>query len=1146
MTKCSFVLKRQKALSAVLVFFILAVAVPGFAMAEEETADYAGAVFGAVTKYVNMHEDYANYMAPATEQGRTGLKSAKAAGGDSMWLGINDDFMYDLPPDTPIDIIVEYFDGGKGAFNVHYDSHNPDLEWSGIVGTNLIYKQTEMVYLQDTKEWKSYTFHIEDLRAANRIYNGDLRLSTWSPRYGQSAEDVLFGSIKICRSEYLNPLKSEIGLGVPGNLMSATDETVLHIDSKNKDTKNSLSAKVTAVIYDTYDRFVEELAPFNFELEPLKEETIKIPFANPGKYGLYKMQGNIEIDYRSKGEIINQPFEMKFSISHIFEPGEGSTEYGTAHQLMAYGMGDPAKIAEVCRRGGITFLRDDLNGGTGSFDGTNWVVKQECIDGWKTLREQGVNVIGILFGPHSEQGLPVTEEDLKEWEKWVRDYATQLKGVVDILEIWNEANISAFNKNGATPEHYAEMAKRTYRIIKEINPDCTVLGLGTAAMDGLNIDYEWTKRVFAAGGGEGMDAFSIHPYEWSGTFRDKLWIKSASLLHELMAEYGLQNKEVWITEFGFSTYTGGNNLGYTRQEQYQNHTMARAIAKAYNLYDAYGFYCLADRARRDNLEENWGIIDWYQAEENPYAAKESFVAMAAFSYFINQHTETKDIIESDSVYAINFYQNKLEKDILYLQCNNSDINGTGGIKKAYQLGCSSVEVYDAYGNKIDTVYSDNGKYNFIVLGEPQYAVGNFSDFTECEYDSPVMPEGLTIDGAGGDVVSMRFSKTTERELTLKVENTVDVIENKGFVGNTAEIKIKVPDRFDQKILFDVCAVDQNGKAYYAAEHTLNITHPLQIAVEAEPASEISSNHWRVKATVKNLCYSQALSGTYKIEEPSSVAGINTERVFTLSPQEEVVYLFSLPEKVSKSAVNIVSAASLESGYREEDTTLANFTSAVYTENKPVIDGMLNSEEWTGSWIGADEEKDVKNTKNWGGPKDLSFSGNLMWDEDNLYFLAVVNDDVHYIYRGDDPSMAWSADSLQVAFDDRFQINTAEKTEFEEFTITALPNGEAVIYRSNSYYDKPNGIMENCEVAVKRYESYTVYECSIPWDELFYEDYVVDPDGKEKNYKFSVIANDRDDAGDGSWIGDGRGWIEYMSGIGLEKSAELFGPMNLKK
>lgn len=1146
MKNYAFAGKHQKWISALLVFLILTAIMPGLAIAEEKSADYAGVVFGASSEYVNMHEDYASYMKPSVEQGRIGLKSARTSGGESMWLGINDDFMYDLPPDTPIDIIIEYFDAGNGWFNIHYDSHHPDLEWSGIVGANQIYKQTEMVYLQDTKEWKSYTFHIEDMKAANRIYNGDLRLTIWSPRYGQSPEDVVFGSIKITYSDYLNPLKADIGLGVTGNVMSAADETALHLDSKNKDSRNSLSAKVTATVYDAYDRPVEDIESFMFELAPLKEEIIKIPFSNPAKHGLYKIKGNIEIDYRSKEEIINQPFEVKFSISHIFEQGKGNTEYGAAHQLMAYRMGDPASIAEVSRRGGLTFIRDDLNGGTGVFKEGKWEVKPDCIEGWKILREQGINVIGILFGPHPEQGLPVTENELKEWEQWVRGYVTQLKGVVDILEIWNEANIDAFNKNGATPEHYAEMAKRTYRIIKEINPDCIVLGLGTAAKDGLNIDYEWTKRVFAAGGGEAMDAFSIHPYEWSGTFRDKLWIKSATLLHELMAEYGLQNKEVWITEFGFSSYIGGNNLGYTRQEQYQNHAMARAIAKAYNLYDVYGFYCLADRARRDNLEENWGIIDWYQAEENPYAAKESFVAMTAFNYFINQDTQTKSTIETDSVYAINFYNKLLEKDILYLQSNNSEINGADGIKKAYHLGCSSVDLYDAFGNMINTVYSDNGEYSFILSAEPQYAVGNFSDFTEVAYASPVIPEGLTINGASGDIVSMRFTKTTERELTLKIENTVDIIENDGFFGNVAEIKIRVPDRLDQKILFEVSAVDKDGKSYYAGEHTLNITHPVQISIETEPASKISSNHWRVKATVKNLCYSQSLNGTYKIEGPDTVAGINAERVFNLSPQEEVVYLFSLPEKVSKNVMNIVSAAVLESGYREENTTVANFTSAVHTENKPVIDGVLSAEEWIGSWIGADEAKDVKNMTDWGGPEDLSFSGNLMWDEDNLYFLAIVNDDVHYIYRGDDPSMAWSADSLQVAFDDRFQINTAEKTEFEEFTITARPNGSAVIYRSNSYYDKPSGIMKNCEVAVKRYDRYTVYECSIPWDELFYEDYAVDPDGKEKNYKFSVIANDRDDAGDGSWIGAGRGWIEYMSGIGLEKSAELFGSMNLKK
>jgi len=282
-----------------------------------------------------------------------------------------------------------------------------------------------------------------------------------------------------------------------------------------------------------------------------------------------------------------------------------------------------------------------------------------------------------------------------------------------------------------------------------------------------------------------------------------------------------------------------------------------------------------------------------------------------------------------------------------------------------------------------------------------------------------------------------------------------------------------------------------------------------------------------------------IKGIYKIESPDAIAAMNTERYFELSPQEEITYLFVMPEKVNKSVIELISVAMLENGHIEENVAKLNLTTAVYAENKPTIDGVIDNGEWMGSWIGADEEKDVREIANWGGPSDISFVGNLMWDEENFYFLGIVRDDVHYIYHGNDPWNMWSTDSIQFSLDDRKYINPVEESKFAEFGMGALPSGGVALYRYSSYYDGHDiGIVENCDLAIKRYDTYTVYECRIPWDEIFYKDYVVDVDGKEKTYRVSILANDND--------GDGRGWIEYMSGIGQHKSVSLFGEMRLKK
>jgi len=78
--------------------------------------------------------------------------------------------------------------------------------------------------------------------------------------------------------------------------------------------------------------------------------------------------------------------------------------------------------------------------------------------------------------------------------------------------------------------------------------------------------------------------------------------------------------------------------------------------------------------------------------------------------------------------------------------------------------------------------------------------------------------------------------------------------------------------------------------------------------------------------------------------------------------------------------------------------------------------------------------------------------------------------------------------------------------------------------------------EDAKLAVVRYPTYTVYECVIPWSEIFYDGYKIDTN---KTYRFSCMTNDSDGLGR-------KAWIEYTSGIGKAKDATLFGNMTFVK
>ena len=80
------------------------------------------------------------------------------------------------------------------------------------------------------------------------------------------------------------------------------------------------------------------------------------------------------------------------------------------------------------------------------------------------------------------------------------------------------------------------------------------------------------------------------------------------------------------------------------------------------------------------------------------------------------------------------------------------------------------------------------------------------------------------------------------------------------------------------------------------------------------------------------------------------------------------------------------------------------------------------------------------------------------------------------------------------------------------------------------------VVSNAEAAVKRYDAYTVFECKIPWSEVFQEGFV--PKSGQV-LRFSLMANDNDG-------NSRRGWIEYTSGIGYEKLVTDFGSLVLSK
>ena len=79
------------------------------------------------------------------------------------------------------------------------------------------------------------------------------------------------------------------------------------------------------------------------------------------------------------------------------------------------------------------------------------------------------------------EGIPVSEEALAAWDRWIRAMAIHYKGRVNTWEVWNEPLDRI-----VSVEAYTRFFIRTARILREVQPDAAIVAPGLAHLDELD------------------------------------------------------------------------------------------------------------------------------------------------------------------------------------------------------------------------------------------------------------------------------------------------------------------------------------------------------------------------------------------------------------------------------------------------------------------------------------------------------------------------------------------------------------------------------------------------------------------------------------------------------------------------------------
>ncbi len=188
------------------------------------------------------------------------------------------------------------------------------------------------------------------------------------------------------------------------------------------------------------------------------------------------------------------------------------------------------------------------------------------------------------------------DDNIVAWEIWNEPNAQEFWASADLRD-----NTYVLNDLAAAAE-YVAMLNAAHDALKAVDPNAVVLGGSTAGAD-----VEYIEKLYELGAK--FDALAIHPYarvneatglawgpsETSNGYLDQIWSfkNGVEKVRQLMVDKGDADKDLWLTEFGWSS---GDGWGDGGSEQLQAEYMAEALqliggwefvagAIAYRLYE---------------------------------------------------------------------------------------------------------------------------------------------------------------------------------------------------------------------------------------------------------------------------------------------------------------------------------------------------------------------------------------------------------------------------------------------------------------------------------------------------------------------------------------------------------------------------------
>ncbi|MDA3732669.1 glycosyl hydrolase, partial [Niameybacter massiliensis] len=1066
-------------------------------------------IFGNIPKFNGIYAnpgDNQDAIQTVNYGGKEGWKTDEKANTLFIYCDVEDGFIYD--GENTVELTVEYFDEGTAEFGVQYDSVYETEKVAGIVK------------LTDTKEWKTHTFILGDAKFANRFFERDIRIGVWAPGIG-TREDVAFGSVTVKKLPPIKPISVQVKSPYTGNIFSEGDVVELGIQLENLLSDEKRDVRVTYTIENDVRNDQIATGEFSLTLQPNEKQTIPVLVNQLDAFGVYKMYLNVD------PELTDEMIEKTIDFSYIPKVETALKErindfFGVCTHF-GLDRGVIPENLDVAQKMGAQFIRDEMFWDRAETE--KGVVK--ILPHWDEYVDEaiarGMEPLIILdYGNpfYDGGGAPYTEEGLNAFANYARTIAEHFKGRVKYFEVWNEYN-GTFNPTKRPPEDYAKLLKLTYATLKEVDPNCTVVGGVTAGTD-----LYWIERILRVGAIDDMDAISIHPYCYPMTPDVGKFENNIEQTFNLLKKYG-KEKPVWITELGWPTQRDQYGVSEVDAGSYLVRSYVKSIASG--MVDKYFWYDLQnDGTDIYNNEDNFGLVRGEGATV-PLSAKADYVAYAQMVDALEAARFINDSMIDNKI-RVNYFKRSTGEDVVVVWSTKDQ-----GEAIAFETTQSSVTVMDLFGNE-RVIPALGGKVSISISKEPIYIVGEVGEVVTDDVAFKLLETFKEI--TKGECLNIEIKRGKNLEgitgyYSFALPEGWEVIGDTQFSkeGPIDTLKIQVPHTSKiGKYVFNI-QPHVEKQSFDAVTLEVDVQNALQVSV-LPMVSEVGKwDEWSVQIQLENKSKTLTLDGNIVLEKPQALAG--TFNFEGIQPQTKQSIPISVPKDLQDDLIELQGKVQLENGETIGINQKISFLAAIQSKNVPIIDGKITEMEWNDSMpFYLNKAEQVQENNNWQGIEDLSGVGYVKWDEKHFYLSMEVTDDTHS--QEDFGGGIWKGDSIQFSLDTH-RLNRPSPEGHHQFGFGF--DGETITkwrWAADNGHNPGEVLDAKCQIV--REGNKTNYEIAIPWNQIL-------PKGETISEKtclgFSLLINEND--------GEGRtGWIEYRQGIGFGPDPNGFGDIILLK